>query len=124
MLRSFGAVEIGEAMTSQRDGALLAHIADTVTEMCAEQTTMLAVLARLVEIGETQTEMLTEILGAAHQEPGPSETTRLLAELVLAVQENTAAVAGIAEQMASLPAEISAEVADALGGDLDGPGGA
>ena len=104
-------------MTSQREGALLAHIADTVTEMCAEQTTMLAVLARLVEIGETQTEMLTEILGAAHQEPGPSETTRLLAELVLAVQENTAAVAGIAEQMASLPAEISAEVADALGGD-------
>ena len=105
-------------MGTDRASALLAHIADTVTETREEQSAVLALLARILEIGETQTEMLTEILAAARQEPGPSETAQALASLVAAVEANTAAIGAMAEQIGGLPAEIGAEVSSALG-----PGG-
>lgn len=108
-------------MAADRDGALLAHIADTVTEMRAEQDAMRAVLARLVEAVAAQTEMLTEILAAARQEAGPSETNETLRALVSAVQENTEAVTAMANQMAALPAEIGTEVLEALGGEEADP---
>ncbi len=108
-------------MAADRDGALLAHIADTETEMRAEQNAMRAVLARLVETATAQSEMLSEILAAARQEPGPSEAAGTLRTLVSAVQENTEAVTVMANQMAALPAEIGTEVLEALGGEAEPP---
>ena len=101
-------------MQNDRDGAFLAHIADTVTELREDQQNQLAVLARLVEVVETQTEMLAEILAAARQDAQPSDTAEQFAKLVDAVAENTEAVAALAAQMAELPAEIGAEVLNAL----------
>jgi hypothetical protein len=105
-------------MANDRDSAFLAHIADTVTEMRKEQRAMLTVLTRLVETSEAQTEMLAEILGAARQETGPSETAAQLAALIAAVQENSRVIESVAEQIGSLPAEVGAEIASALAGEV------
>jgi N-methylhydantoinase B/oxoprolinase/acetone carboxylase alpha subunit len=101
-------------MANDRGSAFLAHITDTVTDMREEQRAMLTVLTRLVETSEAQTEMLAEILGAARQEAGPSETAQQLAALIAAVQENSRAIESMAEQLGALPVEVGAEIANAL----------
>ena len=85
-----------------------------VTEVKREQTVMLAILSRMVESADAQTEMLADILRAATQEAGPSEAAPAIAALASAVRENTEAVRAIAAQMAELPGEIGAEVARAM----------
>lgn len=105
----------GLSMATDRDGALLAHIADTVTELREQQGTMIAILGQLTDAIGAQTEMLTEVLGAAREEPGPSETAQALTALAAAVEQNTAAVTSMGDQLAALPREIATEVAHAMG---------
>lgn len=102
-------------MPTDRDGVYLTHIADTVTEIRQEQGIIVEILSRMVATAETHTEMLSELLNAAKEEPGPSETADALKKLVEAVQENTATIATMAEQLIALPAEIGAEVGRAIG---------
>lgn len=107
-------------MATDRDGALLAHIADTVTEMRQEQAAMAATVLRMVETGEAHTEMLGEILRAARQELGPPETAQALQTLTSAVEANTAAVGALAELVGGLPADIGTELAAVLGTETKG----
>jgi hypothetical protein len=95
-------------MAVTKDGASLAHLADTVT-VIAEQVTehgevqrnILAVLNDLLETNRAQSEMLADILGAASQEAGPSpvaEALELLAAQVRQMDENqTSLLALVAE---------------------------
>ncbi len=101
-------------MASGKDGALLAHISDTVTEVAEQlgehkdvQQNILAVLNSLLDTNQAQTEMLSEILGAAQQEPGPSPVAQALETLVAAVQQ-------LAENQATLIAHV-AELPEAIG---------
>jgi hypothetical protein len=80
-------------MSSARDGAYLAHIADTVTEIGKQveeqrivQGNILAVLNALLETNKAQSEMLAEILGAASQDTGPSPVADALNALVSMVE--------------------------------------
>jgi hypothetical protein len=70
----------------------LAEFGDRLTTLQQQQAVFLSILETLVGAVAAQTEMLGEILAASQQEPGPSETTEALAQLAIAVQENTAAV--------------------------------
>ena len=101
-------------MPDLRDATQLAAISGMLTGLREEQRTMLAVLTKLVETAGAQTEILADILEAARQEQGPSEAAEQLAALTVAIQQNSDAVAGIGEQLATLPAEIGAELARAL----------
>ncbi len=100
-------------------GAQLAHIADTVTALADQmaearetQGAMLAVLNRLVEITEAQSEMLAEVLGAAKAEPGPSPVAIQLEALTAAVNVNTELMRSMSEQLDELP--------EAIGGVIGG----
>ena len=101
-------------MASGKDGALLAHISDTVTEVAEQleehrgvQQNILTILNSLLETNQAQTEMLAEILGAAQQEPGPSPVAEALEALVAAVQQ-------LAENQAMLIAQVT-ELPEAIG---------
>ena len=72
-------------MAVTKDGASLAHMADTVTaiaEQVAEhgevQRNILAVLNELLETSRAQSEMLADILGAASAEPDRRRSPRPL----------------------------------------------
>jgi uncharacterized coiled-coil protein SlyX len=103
-------------------GGYLAHISDTVTatdekvdQLLDQQATLIAILTRLSEDLRTQSEMLAEILGAATGDPGPSPVAEALIALNDAVRENTEAVAGMADNLAALPAEFADTIAQAIG---------
>jgi hypothetical protein len=108
-------------MTTARDGALLAHISDTVTafaegleEHRQVQQNILTVLDALLETSQAQSEMLAEILGAASQEAGPSPVAQALEALVAVIerldQNQTTLIARIAE----LPEAIGSEIVASL----------
>lgn len=80
-------------MANTKEGAQLAHIADTVTEIAEElaeqkdiQANVLVVLNALLETNQAQSEMLSEILGAASQEAGPSPVAKALEALVAQIE--------------------------------------
>lgn len=100
-------------MTTTKDGALLAHISDTVTAteevvvgQGEVQRNILTVLNAVLDTCEAQTEMLTELLGAASQEAGPSPVAEALEALVAVMErinENQAILIG---HVAELPGAI------------------
>jgi hypothetical protein len=108
-------------MTTAHDGALLAHISDTVTafaegleEHRQVQQNILTVLDALLGTSQAQSEMLAEILGAASQEAGPSPVAQALEALVAVIerldQNQTTLIARIAE----LPEAIGTQIVASL----------
>ena len=100
-------------MAATRDGAHLAHLADTVTalaEQLAEhrevQQNILAVLNALLETSQAQSEMLADILGAASQEAGPSPVAHALEALAAQVQQMDENQTSLIAQVAELPEAI------------------
>jgi len=100
-------------MAATRDGAHLAHLADTVTalaEQLAEhrevQQNILAVLNALLETNQAQSEMLADILGAASQEAGPSPVAHALEALAAQVQQMDENQTSLIAQVAELPEAI------------------
>jgi hypothetical protein len=101
-------------MTTAKDGAYLAHISDTMTELAEQleehrgvQQNILTVLNQLLETNQAQSEMLAEILGAASQEAGPSPVAQALETLGAIVER-------LAENQATLIAHV-AELPEAIG---------
>lgn len=93
-------------MAGDRDGAFMAHISDKLEEHSARFVAVEGVLGLMLETLQAQTEMLTEVLNAARQEPGPSPVARALEHLASAVAENTEAVSGMARTMGELAAHL------------------
>jgi uncharacterized protein YhaN len=100
-------------MAATKDGAQLAHLADTVTalaEQLAEhrevQQNILAVLNALLETNQVQSEMLADILGAATQDAGPSPVAQALAALAAQVQQMDENQTSLIAQVAGLPEAI------------------
>ena len=100
-------------MAATRDGAHLAHLADTVTalaEQLAEhrevQQNILAVLNALLETNQAQSEMLADILGAATQDAGPSPLAQALEALAAQVQQMDENPTSLIAQVAELPEAI------------------
>jgi hypothetical protein len=109
-------------MNLNANTAQLLEIGDCLTIVRQQQSVFLSILENLVAAVAAQTEMLSDILAASQQEPGPSETADALAQLALAVQENTAAVHDMNEQLTTLPAAIATELAAALEEEPRPPG--
>jgi len=86
-------------MARDSDGAYLAHISDTLAEHSQQLGTIHTVLGQMLSAIEAQTEMLTEVLAAARDEPGDSPVAQALTNLTAAVGENTQAVNTMAESM-------------------------
>jgi hypothetical protein len=100
-------------MAATKDGAHLAHLADTVTalaEQLAEhrevQQNILTVLNALLETNQAQSEMLADILGAASQEAGPSPVAQALEALAAQVQQMDENQTSLIAQVAELPEAI------------------
>ena len=100
-------------MAATKDGAQLAHLADTVSalaEQMAEhrevQQNILAVLNALLETNQAQSEMLADILGAASQEAGPSPVAHALEALAAQVQQMDENQTSLIAQVAELPEAI------------------
>ena len=100
-------------MATAKDAADLAHMADTVTalvEQLAEhrevQQNILAVLNKLLETSQAQSEMLAEILGAASEEAGPSPVAQALEALAARVERMDANQASLIALVADLPEAI------------------
>lgn len=115
-------------MTKSPEPAALAELTQRVSELQTQmeavregQQSVVAVLTLLVETNEAQSEMLAEILAAARQDQGPSETAQQLDVLTVAIRQNSDVIQGLAQQMAALPTEIGAEVARAMPGAPSGP---
>jgi CII-binding regulator of phage lambda lysogenization HflD len=100
-------------MAATKDGAHLAHLADTVTalaEQLAEhgkvQQNILTVLNALLETNQAQSEMLADILGAASQDTGPSPVAEALEALAAQVQQMNENQTSLIAQVAELPEAI------------------
>lgn len=110
-------------MAADREGALLSHIADTVT-MIAEgleehrevQQNILTTLNALLETNQAQSEMLGEILGAASQEAGPSPVAEALEALVAVIERmdmnQTALIARVTELPEAMGRQFEASLRD------------
>jgi DNA repair exonuclease SbcCD ATPase subunit len=101
-------------MPDAKDGAYLAHISDTVTSIAAQldeckevQQNMLAVLGQLLDVNQTQSEMLAEIMTAASQDAGPSPVGEALEALATSIRE-------LDEHQALLITHVT-ELPDAIG---------
>ena len=110
-------------MAATKDGAHLAHLADTVTalaEQLAEhrevQQNILTVLNALLETNQAQSEMLADILGAATQDAGPSpvaEALEALAAHIKLMDENqTSLIAQVAELPEAIGRQFEASLKD------------
>lgn len=62
----------------------------------------------------THTEMLRELLQMAGQEPGPSPLADALAQIVVLLTANQAAVERLGGQLATLPEQLGSQVAHAI----------
>ena len=107
-------------MTAGRDGALLAHISDTVTSIAEGmeehrqvQQNILTVLDSLLATNEAQSEMLSEILGAANQ-AGPSPVAEALEALVAVIQRMDENQTTLIARLAELPQAIGRQVEASL----------
>ena len=110
-------------MTAGRDGALLAHISDTATSIAEGmeehrqvQQNILTVLDSLLATNEAQSEMLSEILGAAKQEAGPSPVAEALEALVAVIQRMDENQTTLIARLAELPEAIGRQVEASLRG--------
>ena len=108
-------------MAATKDGAQLAHLADTATalaEQLAEhrevQQNILAVLNALLETNQAQSEMLADILGAASQEAGPSPVAQALEALAAQVQQMDENQTSLIAQVAELPEAIGRQFETSL----------
>jgi hypothetical protein len=108
-------------MAATKDGAHLAHLADTVTalaERLAEhrevQQNILAVLGALLETNQAQSEMLADILGAASQDAGPSPVAEALEALAAEVQHMDENQTSLIAQVAELPEAIGRQFETSL----------
>ncbi len=110
-------------MGATKDGADLAHIADTVSTIAAQlgeqreaQQTILAVLNALLATSQAQSEMLAEILGAASEEAGPSPVAQALMALATQVQQmdenQTSLIALVAELPEAIGRQFEASLKD------------
>jgi vacuolar-type H+-ATPase subunit I/STV1 len=111
----------GRAMATAKDAADLAHMADTVTalvEQLAEhrevQQNILAVLNKLLETSQAQSEMLAEILGAASEEAGPSPVAQALEALAARVQQMDENQTSLIALVAALPEAIGRQFETSL----------
>jgi hypothetical protein len=95
------AIQIAEAVKPLRDD--MAQLRDMQRNLLTGFNLMLDTLG-------AQTEMLAEILSAAHQEQGPSEVAKALEQLTAAVQQNNDTLHALGEALTALPGEISAEI--------------
>ncbi|BAK85268.1 hypothetical protein Gbth_027_010 [Gluconobacter thailandicus F149-1 = NBRC 100600] len=86
-------------MAKDTDGAYLAHVSDTLEEHGKQLSAIQTVLGMMLDTLQAQTEMLTEVLAAARDEPGDSPVAQALTNLTAAVGENTQAVNTMAESM-------------------------
>ena len=100
-------------MAVTKDGASLAHIADTVTAVAGQmaehgevQRNILAVLNELLETSRAQTEMLADILGAASQETGPSPVAEALEALAAQVRQMDENLTSLLALVAELPEAV------------------
>jgi vacuolar-type H+-ATPase subunit I/STV1 len=103
----------GRTMAETQGGATLAHLTDTVTAIAEQlgeqkeaQQTILAVLSQLLETNQAQSEMLSDILGAASQDVGPSPVAQALEALAEQVQQMDENQSSLIERMAELPEAI------------------
>ena len=108
-------------MATAKDAADLAHMADTVTalvEQLAEhrevQQNILAVLHKLLETSQAQSEMLAEILGAASEEAGPSPVAQVLEALTARVQQMDENQTSLIALVAALPEAIGRQFETSL----------
>ena len=108
-------------MAVAKDEAYLAHISDTVTAIEEEQqeqkqvlSNILTILGLLLETNQAQSEMLTEILGAASQEAGPSPVAEALEVLAMRVRDMDNRQAVLIERVAELPLAIGQQFAESL----------
>lgn len=97
-------------MAADRDGALLSHIADSVTTIAEGleehrevQQSILTVLNALLETNQAQSEMLAEILGAASQEAGPSPVAQALEALAAVIERMDVNQTALIARLAELP---------------------
>jgi vacuolar-type H+-ATPase subunit I/STV1 len=100
-------------MAAAKDGACLAHIADTVSAITAQleqhrevQQTILATLTELLATSQAQSEMLAEILDAACQEAEPSPIAQALAALAARIQVMDENQANLIALVAELPEAV------------------
>jgi len=100
-------------MAVTKDGASLAHLADTVTALAARvadqaevQRNILAVLNELLETSRAQSEMLADILGAASQEAGPSPVAEALEALAAQVRQMDENQTSLLALVAELPEAV------------------
>jgi hypothetical protein len=100
-------------MAATKDGAYLAHIADTVTAITEQleqqrelQQTILTVLNELLATNQAQSEMLADILSAASQEAEPSPVAQALAALAARIQEMDENQASLIVLVAELPSAV------------------
>lgn len=93
-------------MAGDRDGAFMAHISDKLEEHSARFVAIEGVLGLMLDTLQAQTEMLTELLNAAREEPGLSPVARALEALATAVGENTEAVNGMARTMEEMASHL------------------
>ena len=108
-------------MAVAKDEGYLAHISDTVTAIAAEQgeqkqvlSNILTVLGLLLETNQAQSEMLTEILGAASQEAGPSPVAEALEALAMRVRDMDNSQAVLIERVVELPLAIGQQFEESL----------
>ena len=110
-------------MVATKDGAPLAHLADTVTALAEQlvehrevQQNILAVLNALLETNQAQSEMLADILGAATQDAGPSPLAQALEALAAQVQQmdenQTSLIARVAELPEAIGRQFEASLKD------------
>ena len=112
---------VAGSMAVAKEEAYLAHISDTVTAIEEEQgeqkqalSNILTILGLLLETNQAQSEMLTEILGAASQEAGPSPVAEALEALALRVRDMDNRQAVLIERVAELPLAIGQQFAESL----------
>jgi hypothetical protein len=113
--------QTGSAMAVTKDGAHLAHIADTVSAIAEQlgqhrevQQNILAVLNALLATNQVQSEMLAEILGAASQEAGPSPVAQALVALAAQVQQMDENQASLIARLAELPEAVGRQFESSL----------
>ena len=100
-------------MAATQGGPTLAHLSDAVTAIAEQlgeqkevQQTILTVLGQLLEANQAQSEMLSDILGAASQDVGPSPVAEALEALAAQVQQMDENQSSLIVRMAELPEAI------------------
>jgi hypothetical protein len=110
-------------MAATKDGAHLAHIADTVTAIAERlaqhrevQQSILTVLNELLAADQAQSEMLADILAAASQEAGPSPVAQALEVLAARVQRMDENQMSLIALVAELPTAVGQQFEISLKG--------